>query len=450
MTGLERRTVAGLAGIFGLRMFGLFLLLPVLAVYAGDLPGSSPLLVGIAVGAYGLSQALLQIPFGWWSDRLGRKRVIAAGLLIFALGSVLAAIGDHILTVILGRFLQGAGAISAVVLALTADLTRDENRHKAMAVLGMVIGAVFMLSLALGPALERLVGVKGLFWITAALAPVAAVVLWRFIPTPARSIMHHDVETAPDFVRRVLRDPHLRRLDFGIFLLHGVLMAMFVAVPVALSAGHGIPLGEHWKIYLPVLACSLPVMIPLVLLAGRGTRVFSVLPVAVALLLAAQVAMFAHPGYWGLVIALWLFFCGFNTLEALLPSLVSRIAPAAGKGTAIGVYNTWQFLGVFVGGAAGGWVYGAYGPGGVAVMCAAGLALWLVILVCGPTPALSESRLLRIPGVTARGARGLSEELARIPGVLEATVVAEEGVAYVKIDRSRLDPDHLAQYGALS
>jgi MFS family permease len=161
MTGLERRTVAGLAGIFGLRMFGLFLLLPVLAVYAGDLPGSSPLLVGIAVGAYGLSQALLQIPFGWWSDRLGRKRVIAAGLLIFALGSVLAAIGDHIVTVILGRFLQGAGAISAVVLALTADLTRDENRHKAMAVLGMVIGAVFMLSLALGPALERLVGVKG-------------------------------------------------------------------------------------------------------------------------------------------------------------------------------------------------------------------------------------------------------------------------------------------------
>jgi MFS family permease len=262
--------------------------------------------------------------------------------------------------------------------------------------------------------------------------------------------MHHDVETAPDFVRRVLRDPHLLRLDFGIFLLHGVLMAMFVAVPVALSDGHGIPLGEHWKIYLPVLACSLPVMIPLVLLAGRGTRVFSVLPVAVALLLAAQVAMFAYPGYWGLVIALWLFFCGFNTLEALLPSLVSRIAPAAGKGTAIGVYNTWQFLGVFVGGAAGGWVYGAYGAGGVAVMCAAGLALWLVILVCGPTPALSESRLLRIPGVTAGGARGLSEELARIPGVLEATVVAEEGVAYVKIDRSRLDPDHLAQYGALS
>lgn len=450
MTGAERRAVAGLAGIFGLRMFGLFLLLPVLAVYARGLPGSTPLLVGVAVGVYGLSQALLQIPFGWWSDRLGRKRVIAAGLLLFAVGSVVAAFGDHILTVILGRFLQGAGAISAAILALTADLTREENRHKAMAVLGMMIGAVFMVSLAAGPALQQLIGVKGLFWITAVLAPLAAVVLWRFIPSPARSVTHHDVATAPEYLRRVLTDPHLLRLDFGIFVLHAVLTSVFVVVPVALSEEYGVDVGQHWKIYLAVLAGSLPVMVPLILLAGRGARAFTVAPVAVGLLLAAQAAIFVYPGYWGLVAALWLFFCGFNTLEALLPSLVSRLAPAAGKGTAIGVYNTWQFLGVFAGGAAGGWIHGEHGLAGVAVMCAVVLALWLVVLLTGATPDLFESRILRLPNLTAGTARGVSDELAGVPGVLEATVVAEEGVAYVKIDSSRLDEERLARYGALS
>jgi len=450
MTGAERRAVAGLAGIFGLRMFGLFLLLPVLAVYARGLPGSTPLLVGVAVGVYGLSQAVLQIPFGWWSDRLGRKRVIAAGLLLFALGSVVAATGDHIITVILGRFLQGAGAISAAILALTADLTREENRHKAMAVLGMMIGAVFMFSLAVGPLLQQLVGVKGLFWITAFLAPLAAVVLWRFIPSPARSVTHHDVATAPEYLRRVLKDPHLLRLDFGIFVLHAVLTSVFVVIPVALSEAYGVDVGQHWKIYLSVLVGSLPVMVPLILLAGRGARAFTVAPLAVGLLLAAQAAMFAYPGYWGLVATLWLFFCGFNTLEALLPSLVSRLAPAAGKGTAIGVYNTWQFLGVFAGGAAGGWVHGEHGLAGVAVMCAAGLALWLVVLLTSATPELFESRILRVPGLTASAARGLSDELAGVPGVLEATVVAEEGVAYVKIDSSRLDEERLARYEALS
>lgn len=450
MSGAERRAVAGLAGIFGLRMFGLFLLLPVLAVYARDLPGSTPLLVGLTLGAYGLSQALLQIPFGWWSDRIGRKRVIVVGLAVFALGSVLAALGGHVLTVIAGRFLQGAGAISAVVLALTADLTREQNRHKAMAVVGVMIGAVFMLSLVLGPALARLVGVPGLFWITAALVPLAMLVLWRWVPSPARSATHHDVETMPGYFRRVLTDPQLLRLDFGIFMLHGVLMAMFVSIPVTLSEVQGIALSEHWKIYVPVLVASLPVMIPLVILAGRGARVFRVVAAAVGLVLAAQLTLFVNSGYWGLVAALWLFFCGFNTLEALLPSLVSRLAPAAGKGTAIGVYNTWQFLGVFIGGAAGGWVYGASGPAGVAMVCAAGLALWLVVLLTGRTPELFESRLLRVAETPQRDAQALSERLAAVPGVLEATVVAEEGVAYIKIDSERLDDAQLRRFGALS
>lgn len=450
MSGAERRSVAGLAGIFALRMLGLFLLLPVLAVYARDLPGSTPLLVGIAVGAYGLSQALLQIPFGWWSDHLGRKQVITIGLVIFALGSVLAALGDHVVTVILGRFLQGAGAIAAAVLALTADLTREENRYKAMAVLGMTIGAMFMVSLAVGPVLTELFGVKGLFWITAALAPAAVAVLWYFVPSPARSVTHRDVQTTSEQFRRILRDPQLRRLDFGIFMLHAVLTALFVSVPITLTQHLGIELGQHWKIYLSVLVLSLPVMAPLIFVAGRDSAVFTVVPVSVGLVLAAALAMALEPGLWGLAAGLWLFFCGFNTLEALLPSLVSRVAPAAGKGTAIGVYNTWEFLGVFLGGAAGGWVHGAHGLAGVGLMCAGGLAVWLLVLLLSPPPALFDSRLLRIPGGLEDGARGLSEELASIPGVLEATVVAEEGIAYVKIDKSRLDEARLARYGAVS
>ncbi|MBS1270117.1 MAG: Inner membrane transport protein YajR [Gammaproteobacteria bacterium] len=446
MTGAEKRAVAGLAGILALRMFGLFLLLPVLAVYARSLPGSTPLLVGIAVGSYGLSQALLQIPFGWWSDRLGRKQVITIGLVIFALGSILAASGDHIVTVTMGRLLQGAGAIAAAVLALTADLTREQNRHKAMAVLGMAIGAVFMVSLVAGPALARILGVKSLFWITAGLALVAIVALWRFVPTPARSVTHRDVQTAPEQIRQVLTDPHLLRLNSGIFMLHAVLTALFVSVPLALTTGLGIEVTEHWKIYLSVLVCSIPVMIPLILLAGRGTRVFTVMPVAVGLLLAAQFMILFRPDYWGLAVGLWLFFCGFNTLEALLPSLVSQLAPVAGKGTAIGVYNTWEFFGVFVGGATAGWIHGAYGITGVAAMCAGGLGIWLLGLLTGSTPALFDSRLLRINGQSADGARTLSDELSRIPGVLEATVVAEESVAYVRVDSKRLDEDRLVQF----
>lgn len=451
MTGAEKRGVAGLAGIFALRMFGLFLLLPVLAVYARDLAGSTPLLVGVAVGAYGLSQACLQIPFGWWSDRLGRKRVITAGLLVFALGSVVAALGEHIVTVIVGRFLQGAGAIAAVVLALTADLTREENRHKAMALIGMSIGAVFMISLAAGPALTRVVGVPGLFWITAALVPLAMLVLWRVIPTPAQSVLRRDVETTPDYLRRILRDPHLRRLDIGIFVLHAVLTALFVSIPQVLVQDLGIEMTAHWRMYILALLCSLPVMIPLIILAGRGERVFTIMPLAVAVLLAAQVVLFLGPGYqYAVVAGLWLFFCGFNTLEALLPSLVSRLAPAAGKGTAIGVFNTFEFMGVFAGGAAGGWLHGAYGLPGVAVLCAAGITAWLLLLFTGTRAQLLESRLLRVGGTTVAAARQLSDDLSRIPGVLEAIVVAEEGVAYVKVDPGRLDEARLNRYGGPS
>jgi len=450
MTGAEKRGVAGLAGIFALRMFGLFLLLPVLAIHAGDLPGSTPLLVGIAVGAYGLSQACLQIPFGWWSDRIGRKQVITIGLAIFALGSVLAAAGEHIATVILGRFLQGAGAISSVVLALTADLTREENRHKAMALIGVSIGVIFMISLAAGPALTRLAGVPGLFWITAALAPLAMLVLWRVVPTPARSVVHRDVETTPDYLKRILRDPHLLRLDAGIFVVHAVLMAWFVAVPQVLVRDVGIEVAAHWRIYILVLLGSVPVMAPLIILAGRGARAYLVMPLAGALMLAAQAALALDPGYWTLVAALWVFFCGFNTLEALLPSLVSRLAPAAGKGTAIGVFNTFEFLGIFAGAAAGGWVYGALGLAGVAGLSAVVIAAWLALLYTGSPAVLFESRLLRVGRTTAARARELSEELSRVPGVLEATVVVEEGVAYLKIDNSKLDEARLGHFGEQS
>ena len=228
MTRAERRAVSALAGIFGLRMFGLFLILPVASLYAGTLAGHTPLLIGLVLGAYGFTQALLQIPLGILSDRLGRKPVIVAGLLVFAVGSVVAALADHIVGVIVGRALQGAGAIAAAVLALTADLTREEQRTKAMGMIGVTLGLAFMLALIIGPILAGTVGVPAMFWFTGALAIAAIAVLWWGVPDPARAAPHRDVLTAPAQIDGVLRDAQLRRLDLGIFVLHMGLTAMFV------------------------------------------------------------------------------------------------------------------------------------------------------------------------------------------------------------------------------
>jgi MFS family permease len=375
MTADERRATFGLAGIFGLRMLGMFIVLPVLALYAETLPGGRDhALVGLALGAYGLTQAVLQIPFGWASDRWGRKPVIAAGLVIFAVGSFVAAWAPTIAWTIVGRTVQGAGAISAAVIALASDLTRDEVRTRAMAAIGMTIGATFAVSLVAGPALTGIVGVPGVFAMTGALALAAIGLLNRVVPGTGAADLR---EREKPRWREVLVDAQLLRLNYGIFALHASLMALFVQVPFMLR-DNGIAPARHWLVYLGVLAASVLLMAPAMMRADRPGRGKPIFVGAVAVLLAGQALLASAGASRVLTIAsLVVFFTAFNLLEATLPSLVSKFAPAAAKGTAVGVYSSVQFLGTFVGAAAGGWLSQHYGPPAVFGLCLVLTALWL-------------------------------------------------------------------------
>jgi MFS family permease len=376
MSASEIRAGASLAGIYGLRMLGLFLILPVFAVHATRYAGGDDLmLVGIALGAYGLSQGVLQIPFGMASDRWGRKPVIYVGLAIFAAGSFLAALADDIWTAIAGRTLQGAGAINSVAMALAADLTREGHRTKVMAMIGSMIGLTFALSLVAAPALYRLIGMAGLFALTGALALAALAVVKTLVPDPPpRSA----AASAEGVSWRAILDPELLRLNLGIFVLHIVLYAMFLVVPAQLVAA-GLELSAHWKLYLPVVLASFVIMIPPILYADRRNRPKPVLLASIAVLVGVEAVLGALPvGVAGLAAAMLVFFVAFNILEALLPSLVSRLAPARGRGAAIGVYNTTQTLGVFAGGILGGWMAQNFGPARVFALCAALAGVWLV------------------------------------------------------------------------
>jgi len=379
MSAQELRAGASLAGVFGLRMLGLFLILPVFAVHAPQLSGGENLmLVGVALGAYGLVQAILHVPFGMASDRWGRKPVIVIGLLIFAAGSFLAAGAEHIWTTIVGRGLQGAGAISAVVMALAADLTRDQHRVKTMAMIGATIGFSFALSLIAAPSLYHVIGMGGLFSLTGVLALAAVGVIVGLVPDAPKRAPVAAAE-APGALRAALLDPQLLRLNAGIFVLHLVQMAMFVVVPPLLVAS-GLPLSAHWKIYLPVVLASFALMLPPVLHADRRNAGRGVMLGAIALLILAEGGLtVSAPSIAILALLLLAFFSAFNVLEALIPSLVSRLVPAHARGTAIGVYNTTQTLGLFCGGLLGGWIAGRYGPAAVFGACAALALAWLGI-----------------------------------------------------------------------
>jgi MFS family permease len=382
MTALERRTVSSLALLYSFRMLGLFMVLPLLALYAADMPGATPALIGLALGIYGLTQALLQIPFGWLSDQVGRKPVIVGGLLLFALGSVIAGMADTVHGIILGRTLQGAGAIASTVMALVADLTREEQRTKAMAVVGMSIGLSFAIALVLGPVVAAAGGLSAVFWFTAALAIAGIVIVLLLVPSPvATGLEHADVGTRAGLIGRSLRDGALLRLDFGVFSLHFILMACFMVVPGFLEQTAGIDRDQHWHIYLPALILSIAGMVPLMILAERGGRPHQMFLLGIALLLVAVATLGFTANSLVFYGALWLFFVGFNYLEATLPSLVSKTVFAGGKGTAMGVYSTCQFLGAFAGGAAGGWILQYAGVAALIGACLALASAWLLLVL---------------------------------------------------------------------
>lgn len=443
MTSLELRATVSLALVFALRMFGMFSILPVLAIYAQHMPGgASPFLVGVALGIDGLAQAFLQIPFGLLSDRYGRKRVIYVGLALFALGSFIAAGADDIYMIILGRLVQGTGAVAAAIMALTADLTREEHRSKAMAVIGMSIGVTFSASMVIGPALAHLVGVSGIFAMTGVLAIAAMGVIYAVVPNPQISRVHADAETVPAQIIAVLKNPELQRLDFGIFSLHAAMRGMFVVIPLVLLNVGQLPVSEHWKVYLPVMAISFMSVIPAIILAEARGKMKHVFCGAVAVLLVSTLLMAVTIDYFkGVVAALFLFFFAFNLLEATLPSLVSKIAPAGSKGTAIGVYNSFQFFGLFLGGALGGFLAQHVGSASVFVF-ASGLCIgWLLLALSMQTPPAVRTCMYHIRNLDVAQANVLSAALARLEGVVEAVVIAEEGVAYLKVRMSGWDED---------
>ena len=355
MNALEKRSVAALASVYAMRMLGLFMVLPVFVLLADDLQGATPTLIGVAIGGYGLSQALLQVPFGMLSDRFGRKRLIYIGLILFAFGSLLAATSDSIYGVIAGRILQGSGAIASVLMALLSDLTREEERTKAMALVGVSIGLSFSISLVLGPLIGNAFGLSGIFFFTALLAMIALVLVNRVVPQPHVSAANPETLPARAMLRRVLSDGRLLRLDLGIFVLHLVLTALFLVVPSLLADRVGLPSQSHWWLYLSVMVASFFAMIPFIIFGEKKRQMKAVLCGAITLLLIAMAGFAAVSltltTIWAI---LFVFFLAFNLLEASLPSLISKEARAGSRGTAMGVYSTAQFLGAFVGGAMGG------------------------------------------------------------------------------------------------
>ncbi len=440
MTSGETRAAFSLGGVFFLRMLGLFLILPVFVLYAEELVGVTPLLVGLAIGAYGLTQALLQIPFGMLSDRIGRKPVIIGGLLLFALGSVIAAQSDSIWGVILGRAIQGSGAIAAAVMALAADLSREQRRTRVMAVIGISIGTAFTLALVLGPIIDAWVGVSGIFWLTALLALLGIGIILFLTPNPEQSRLHRDTEPVPDQFGRVLSNFNLLRLDFGILVLHMMITSLFLALPLALRDDLGMVSSTHWQLYLPILLLSIVLMIPCIVIAEKRHKMKQVFLGAVLALALAQIGLYAlHQTLFGIVVSLLLFFTAFNLLEAALPSMISKVAPAESKGTAMGVYTTSQFSGAFLGGLLGGWIQGRLGLEGVFLLGAGLALLWWVIARGMAQPGKLSNHQFKVGAMDEVQAGELQNKLLAITGVGSAVVVAEEGIAYLKVDREQLD-----------
>ncbi|BCV26720.1 MULTISPECIES: MFS transporter [Shewanella] len=434
LSGTERKVAFSLASVFGLRMMGLFMIMPVFALYGQDLKGFSPLWVGIAIGAYGLTQAILQIPMGILSDRIGRKPVILGGLLVFALGSVLAAMSDSIYGVVAGRALQGMGAIAAAVLALAADLTRDEQRTKVMAIIGMCIGFSFALSLLVGPVVAQHLGLSGLFALTAGLALLGMLIVQLLVPNPVAHAPKGDTMAEPGKLKNMLKDPQLFRLDAGIFILHLVLTAVFVALPLDLVDA-GLAKEKHWMLYFPAFVGAFFLMVPLIIIGVKRNNTKGMFQLALLIMLAALLAMalFSH-SLWVLAVAIVAFFTGFNYLEASLPSLIAKFCPVGAKGSAMGVYSTSQFLGAFCGGLLGGGAYQIMGAAGVFTVAVVLLIIWLALTLGMKNPVLLKSYTLEAQVNGREHAQKMAAELSALQGVAEAIVVLEEKVAYLKVN----------------
>ena len=446
MNAQEKRAASGLSLVFAFRMLGMFMVLPVLATYGQDLIGQTPFLLGVAIGAYGLTQAFLQIPFGMLSDRFGRLPIIYLGLLIFAAGSVVAGMSDSVWGVIAGRVLQGAGAISAAVMALLSDLTREQHRTKAMAMIGISIGISFAVAMVVGPLVTRGFGLSGLFWFTAVMALLGMVIIALTVPKPTQQVQTRESGVAKAALAATLRNPALLRLDFGIFVLHALLMASFIALPLALVEQGNLPKEEHWWVYLIALFVGFFAMLPFIIYSEKKRQMKRVFVGAVAVLMATELFLWLFADNLTLlVIGTLAFFTAFNFLEASLPSLISKVSPAGAKGTAMGVYSTSQFLGAALGGMLGGWLFTVGGASLVFAGCAALAALWLIFAANMQEPPYVTSVRLSVTPAAMQETQWLTA-LSSQAGVMDAVLVAEEAAVYVKFDTQIIDRASVESY----
>ncbi|TEW52106.1 MFS transporter [Psychromonas algicola] len=428
----EKRTAISLSLVFALRMLGLFMIMPVFAIYGQDLVGYSPLWVGFAIGAYGLTQALLQIPAGMLSDKIGRRPVIYGGLILFALGSLVAGFSDSVYGVTFGRALQGTGAIASAILALAADVTREQQRSKAMGMIGVSIGLAFALSMVIGPVLAPFIGLQGLFFITAAGALVGIFIVRFLVPNVVNKAPRGETVAIPSMIKNLAKQPQLLRLNLGIFILHLSLTAIFVTLPIQLIEMH-LTADQHWKIYLPALLASFLLIIPMLIMASKKQKnkhfyLFSILLMAASLIAMAL----TQDSIILMFIVMLLFFTAFNFLEASLPAFISMLAPAGTKGTAMGIYSTHQFLGAFFGGILGGLSYKLIGSSGL-FLCLAGLmVIWFVLSLGMHNPSKIRTFTFSAAIEDEQKANLLSNQLVALQGALEVVVIAAEQIVYIK------------------
>ncbi|MGD8106929.1 MFS transporter [Pantoea sp. FN0302] len=433
MTPVELRATWGLGTVFSLRMLGMFMVLPVLTTYGMALQGASEALIGLAIGIYGLAQAIFQIPFGLLSDRIGRKPLIVGGLLVFVLGSVIAASTTSIWGVILGRALQGSGAIAAAVMALLSDLTREQNRTKAMAFIGISFGVTFAIAMVLGPIITHAFGLHALFWMIAILASCGIVITLLVVPNAPHHVLNRESGMVKGSIREVLMQPRLLKLNIGIFCLHILLMSSFVALPGQFELA-GFPAEQHWKVYLITMLVAFVGVVPFIIYAEVKRRMKRVFICCVALILIAEIVLWgAGNHFWTLVIGVQLFFLAFNLMEAILPSLISKESPAGYKGTAMGIYSTSQFLGVAIGGSMGGWVFDRFDAQTVFLLGSIVATLWLLLSSTMQEPPYVSSLRIVLSENALNDPR-LEQKLKAQRGVSSVFIVPEERSAYIKID----------------